>query len=134
MQTSETISLNHKEYDFFTQIIQQTLAGKDTKIVCSTDGNSITVSGSIHDVNGTVKLMMEAVQHVAVPVMVEECIVHFIHTEGKHGLEIAIQRQHIKAAIHTNMAAYPPTLELLCHKQYEQKVEQLAESWWWRRE
>ena len=128
MQTSESISFKPREYDFFTQIVQQSLDSKDTTIACSPDSHSIEVSGSIRDVSVTVKLIMEAVQHVVVPVMVDECIVHFITTEGKQDLEIAIQRKRIKAAIHTNMDVQPPTLELLCHKQYTQKVESLAES------
>ena len=128
MQTSESISFKLREYDFFTQIVQQSLDGKDTTIACSPDSHSVKVSGSIHDVSVTVKLMMEALQHVVVPVKVDECIVHFIHTEGIQDLEIAIQRKHIKAAIHTNMDVQPPTLELLCHKQYTQQVESLAES------
>ena len=124
-QTSDKVKLSKRDYDFFTQVMQPTLPTGIT-IEVSPETCSITVSGSIHDVNTLVKSIME-MKFIKVPVMVDEVVVKFIRITGRQRLETSIQRAGAKAAIHVNATVHPPTLELLCHHKFFQKLEELAE-------
>ena len=124
-QTSDTVKLPKRDYDFFTQVMQPTLPTGIT-IEGSPETYSITVNGSIHDVNTLVKSMKE-MKFIKVPVMVDEVVVKLIRITGRQRLETSIQRAGAKAAIHVNATVHPPTLELLCHHKFSQKLQELAE-------
>ena len=126
-QTSETIPLNHRDYDFFTQVVQHKLGNKAT-IKCSAANHSVTLSGSVHEVSVLKKSIKDMVQHSAVPAFVDEAIVHFIHTDGKKQFENVMKRKNLDAAIHFNMSVHPPTLELLCNQQSTPHVQEFADS------
>ena len=125
-QTLDTTNLSHREYDFFTQVVQQTLKSEAT-IDCSAAEHSVTVRGSIRDVSVIVKSMKEMVQHTVVPIHVDEVVVQFIHTVGRRKFENELRKGGIKAAIHFNMSVHPPSLDLLCDRLTTQGVERLAE-------
>ena len=125
-QTSIKFELPKRKYDFFTQVIQPTIES-GIMIKCSPEKYSVTVCGSIHDVSDVMK-SMENVKFSTVPVIVDAVSVKFISTTGRKSLETSIQKAAVKAAIHINTAVHPPTLELLCHHKYVQKIEQLKET------
>lgn len=127
MQTSDTISLSHRDYDFFTQVAKQKIESR-VAVDCSPGKHSVTFTGSIHEVNVLKKSMKEVVRHSVVPVIVDEVVVHFINTNGKQRFENSIQRKGLEAAIHINMSVHPPTLELLCDHQLVQHVQKLSEA------
>ena len=125
-QTSETITLHHRYYDFFTQLVQHKLRNKEI-IHCSPANHSVTFSGSVHEVSVLKRSIKDMVQHSAIPVCVDEVVVHFIDTDGRQQFENAIKRKNIEAAIHINMSVKPPTLELLCNQQSTQHVQEFAD-------
>ena len=126
-QTSDTIHLSHRQYDFFTQVVQRTLKSGVT-IKCSAEKQTVAFHGSISDVNDIVRSKENIVQHNMVPVLVDEVAVQFIHTEGKQRFVSSIQEKGIIAALHINMSIQPPALELLCDPQYTQRVTELAQA------
>jgi len=69
-QTTETIKLNHREYDFFTQIVQPKLTPTVT-IECVPAKHSVEIGGSISEVTEMKNSMKAMVQHSVVPVVVE---------------------------------------------------------------
>ena len=125
-QTSMKFELPKRKYDFFTQVIQPTIES-GIMIKCLPEKYSVTVFGSIHDVSNVMK-SMEDVKFSIVPVIVDAVAVKFISTTGRKSLETSIQKAAVKAAIHINTAVHPPTLELLCHHKFVQKIEQLKET------
>ena len=126
-QTTETLKLSQRDYDYFTQVAQRNLMSK-TNIELSPEKHSVTASGSVHDVSAMMKSMKKAVQHAVVPVLVDKVMVQFIHTQGRKRLENLMLQQGIEAAIHVNVSVQPPTLELLCQKQSSQQVRSFAET------
>ena len=126
-QTSETIPLNQRQYDFFTQVSQHKVVNKAT-MKCSPAKYSVTFSGSVHEVSVLKKSIKDMVQYSTVPVFVDEAVVHFIHTDGKQQFENMIKRKNLEAAIHFNMSVQPPILELLCNQQSTRHVQEFAYS------
>ena len=125
-QTSETIPLKQRQYDFFTQVSQHKIGNKAT-IKCSPAKRSVTFSGSVHEVSVLKRSIKDMVQHSAVSICVDEAVVRFIHTDGKQQFENMMKRKNIEAAIHVNMSVQPPTLELLCSKQLTPHVQEFAD-------
>ena len=125
-QTSETITLNHRDYNFFTQVVQHKLGNKAI-IRCSPANHSVTFSGSVYEVSVLKKSIKDMVQHSAVPVCVDEAVVCFINTDGKQQFENTIKRKNFEVAIHINMSVQPPTLELLCNQQSTPHVQEFAD-------
>ena len=124
-QMTHKAQLSKRNYDFFTQVMQPTQSTGIT-IECSPETYSIAITGSIYEVTALVK-SIEEIQLTNVPVLVDEVVVNFIHTTGRKMLETSIQRASAKAAIHVNTSVKPPTLELLCHQKFSQKIQELAE-------
>ena len=126
-QTTEMINLTSREYDFFTQIVQQMLRSK-VNVKCLPDKHSLAVTGSIHDVRRLCKSMKTLVQHDVVPVIVDEVAVQYIHTQGHTELARMMFEGGIEAAIHVKPSVTPPVLELLCTTQSKNAVEAFAEA------
>ena len=125
-QTSETINLSIREYDFFTQVVQHRIESK-IKIECTEAKHSVTIGGSIREVTDVKKSIKEMVQHSVVPVVVEEIVVDFVNANGKQDFGKYIEKSNLKAAIHVNTSVHPPTLELLCDNQLTQCATGVAE-------
>ena len=125
-QTSETIDLPLREYDFFTQIVRRRIESKVT-VECTEPKHSVTISGSIREVTDLKKSMKEMVQHSVVPVVVEEIVVDFVNANGKQDFEIYIKKNNLEAAIHVKTSVHPHTLELLCDNQLTQSATGVAE-------
>ena len=123
-QTSEEVRLTRRNYDFFTQVIKPTLRTGIT-IESSVETHSVSVRGSINNVNSLVKSMND-IEFNMIPMMADEVMVNFININGRKKLETAIQGSGVKAAIHVNTTVHPPTLELLCHRNFARKIEIVA--------
>ena len=126
-QMTRKIELNHRENDFFAQVVQKTFKSI-TAFESSPEKHTITVAGSMNDVSAAVKSIKEAVQHAVVPVLVDAVMVRFIDTEGRRELEDKMYEAGVTAAIHVKMSVMPPTLELLCQEQLVYLVKHFAET------
>ena len=124
-QTTETIQLTDREYDFFTQVVQPRL-----KSAVTFEGvpakNTVVIGGSIYDVTDMKNVMKGMVRHSTVPVAAESVLIEFFTTGGKQDLENYVQKKGLHVALHSNMSVHPPSLEFLCDPNLEESVRDLA--------
>ena len=126
-QTMETRKLSKRDYEYFTQVVRKKLKS-ETEIELAPEMHSLTASGSVHAVGAMMKSMQETVQHEVVPVLVDQVVVQFIHTQGRKKLKSLMHQQRIEAAIYVNVSVKYPALELLCQEKSVQQVRAFAET------
>ena len=123
-QTTVIIQLSDREYDFFTQVVQMKLK-LNCQVQLMPEKHSLSLTGSVHSVHNSRKMLVEAVKHEMVPASVDELVIKFIHTQGRAKLANMMHEEGIEAAIHIKPSVQPPVLEILCHKQFCNTVREL---------
>ena len=126
-QATVIIRLTDREYDFFTQVVQMKLK-LDSRVQLMPEKHSLSLTGSVHSVHNSRKMLVEAVKHEIVPAPMEELVVQFIHTQGRAKLANMMHEEGIEGAIHIKTSVQPHTLEILCHKQFCNTVRELIKN------
>ena len=123
-QTKESIQLTHREYDFFTQIVQSNI--RNVQIECNPTNCTIVVSGNIREVIDLKKSIKEMVIHSMVPVSLDAMLIKFFNQNGKQEISAYVNKEKFQVAFHSKMSVHPPVLEFLCELKLESYVRQLA--------
>ena len=118
--TASITDLNSREYDFFVQIVMETLSSK-VKIERVPKSRSLFITGTIREVTDLKNSINEVCKHSAIPVKLSPEMVEFLANNGKKELVTYMLNKGIPVAIHCSK---PGSLELLCHTTMAQSVEQ----------
>ena len=118
--TTSITDLNSREYDFFVQIVMETLSSK-VKIERVPKSRSLFITGTIREVTDLKNSINEVCKHSAIPVKLSPEMVEFLANNGKKELVTYMLNKSIPVAIHCSK---PVSLELLCHTNMAQSVKQ----------
>ena len=118
--TTSITDLNSREYDFFVQIVMETLSSK-VEIEFVSKSRSLFIKGTIREVTDLQNSINEVCKHSAIPVTLSPEMVEFLANNGKKELVTYMLNKGTTVAIHCSK---PGSLELLCHTNMAQSVKQ----------